>query len=311
MGLSFWLQGMGARYEAPVVPNPGLGFVLMTVITLTTGTAFLMWLGEQISERGIGNGISLIIFAGIVAVIPSAVYKTFVKFVDQGFSGLYVMLPIIAIIVLGTAAVVIMLQAQRKIPVQYAKRVVGRKIYGGQATHIPLQINPAGVIPVIFASSILAFPATFSAFFGGENRIMQTIQRLFEDGSLTYCIIFFILTIFFVYFYTAIVFNPVDIAENMRKWGGFIPGIRPGRATASYIEKVLSRILLTGAIFLGLIAILPYVLIKGLDLPFFFGGTSLLIVVGVDLDTMKQIESHMLMRHYEGFMKKGKIKARF
>jgi preprotein translocase subunit SecY len=293
----------------PVVPNPGIGFHLITVITLTTGTAFLMWLGEQITERGVGNGISLIIFAGIVAEIPGGVANTAKLLYTRTITPLRLLL-ILSIIVFVTAAVVVMLQGQRKIPVQYAKRIVGRRVYGGQSTHIPLQINPAGVIPVIFASSILAFPTTLTTFFGGENAVLKKIAEYLETGGLIYCLLYAALVIFFTYFYTAIVFNPADVADNMRKYGGFIPGIRPGKPTANYIEKILGRILLVGAIFLAAIAILPYGLINLMHIPFYFGGTALLIVVGVGLDTMKQIESHMLMRHYEGFIRKGKLKGR-
>lgn len=309
MGVSYYLQNQVASSGEPIVYNPGVGFLLMTVLTLTTGTAFVMWLGEQISDRGIGNGISLIIAAGIIATIPEAISQT-AKLVLTGEMNVLLLTGIIIVIVAVTAAVVIMLQGQRRIPVQYAKRVVGRKVYGGQSTHIPLQINPAGVIPVIFAAAILDFPRTIALFFNQENPIVSTFVNAFSQESLVYSLFYFVLVVFFTYFYTAVVFKPDEVADNMRKHGGFVPGIRPGKPTADYIERVLSRIVLVGAVFLALIALLPSILYMGMKVPFWFGGTSLLIVVGVVLDTMKQIESQLLMSHYEGFLKKGKLRGR-
>lgn len=308
-GLSFWMQSIQGSDGTSIVYNPGLPFHLMTVITLTTGTAFIMWLGEQITERGIGNGISLIIFAGIIAGMPGAITNT-IKSLYAGEMSIFMVLCIVILIVAVTAAVIIMLLGQRKITVQYAKRIVGRKVYGGQSTHIPLLINQAGVIPVIFASSILAFPSTIGTFFGKDSAIIGTILSYLKSGEFLYSLIYVGLIIFFTYFYTAVIFNPVDVADNMRKYGGFIPGIRPGKPTADYIEKILGRITLVGAVFLALIALLPDLLISWAKVPFYFGGTALLIVIGVGLDTIRQVESHLLMRHYEGFMKKGKMRGR-
>lgn len=308
-GLSFWMQSIQSSDGTSIVYSPGLPFHLMTVITLTTGTAFIMWLGEQITQRGIGNGISLIIFAGIIAGIPGAITNT-IKLLYTGEMNIFVVLCIIVLMVVVTAAVIIILLGQRRITVQYAKRVVGRKVYGGQNTYIPLLINQAGVIPVIFASSILAFPSTIGTFFGKDSVIVSTILSYLESGKFLYSLIYVGLIIFFTYFYTAVIFNPVDVADNMRKYGGFVPGVRPGKPTADYIEKILGKITLVGAIFLALIALLPDLLIRWAKVPFYFGGTALLIVVGVGLDTIKQVESHLLMRHYEGFMKKGKMRGR-
>ena len=287
--------------------NPGWSFRLIAVITLTAGTAFIMWLGEQITERGIGNGISLIIFAGIVTRLPAAVAGT-IDAIQRGDLKLFSLIGLLIMMALVVAAVIMMQQGTRKIPVQYAKRVVGRRIYGGQSTHIPLRVNTAGVIPVIFASSIIMFPATIAKFV--NNPWMQIIADNLSPGHMLYTVIYAMMIIFFAYFYTAIVFNPTELAENMKKYGGYIPGVRPGKRTATYIDSVLTRITLAGAIFLALIAILPQILIQSLKVPFYFGGTALLIVVGVALDTMQQIESHLLTRHYEGFMKKGKLRGR-
>jgi preprotein translocase subunit SecY len=308
LGLSFWMRGISGPDGAPVVPSPGLAFHLMTMITLTTGTCFLMWLGEQISEGGIGNGISLIIFAGIAAEIPGAIANT-ARLLYTGQMHFLNLLIVLTIIVFVTAAVVVMLQAQRRIPVQYAKRVVGRRVYGGQSTYIPLQINQAGVIPVIFASALLTFPSTLATFFGKENLVLQKISLFLSRGPL-YSLLYVALIIFFTYFYTAVIFNPQDIADNMRRYGGFVPGIRPGRPTAEYIDRILARITLVGGIFLALIALLPQMLADWVKVPFYFGGTALLIVVGVDLDTMRQIEAQLLMRHYEGFIKKARLRGR-
>jgi preprotein translocase subunit SecY len=302
LGISIGLEAMRVDGGAtPIVPVPGWGFRLMTVLTLTTGTALIMWLGEQISEKGIGNGISLIILAGIVVRLPSAVVASY-TLITTGELTLFVFLALVLMMVLVTAAVVVMQEGQRKIPVQYAKRVVGRRVYGGQSTHIPLRINTAGVIPVIFASSIILFPATLTRFL--PHPWMQWIADQLSPGRFPYTLLYMAFIIFFTYFYTAIVFNPVDLADNMKKYGGFIPGVRPGKKTAEYIDRTLTRITLPGAIFLALISVLPDLLILWFNVPFYFGGTSLLIVVGVALDTVRQMESHLLMRHYEGFLRK-------
>ena len=307
LAIGIGLESMQGPGGAPVVPVTGWSFRLITLITLTAGTAFIMWLGEQITERGIGNGISLIIFAGIVVRLPAAVAGT-IESIQSGDFALFSLLGLLFVMVLVVAAVIVMQQGVRRIPVQYAKRVVGRRIYGGQSTHIPLRVNTAGVIPVIFASSIIVFPATVARFV--EQPWMQAIAEQLSPGHVLYTALYATLIIFFSYFYTAIVFNPTDLAENMKKYGGYIPGVRPGKRTATYIDSVLTRITLAGAIFLALIAILPEFLIKSMKVPFYFGGTALLIVVGVALDTMQQIESHLLTRHYEGFMKKGKLRGR-
>jgi preprotein translocase subunit SecY len=301
MGIAVGLEGMRAPDGVSIVPVPGWSFRLLTMLTLTTGTALIMWLGEQISEKGIGNGISLIIFAGIVVRLPSAVVASY-SLITTGEMKLFVFGALVAMMVLVTAAVVIMQEGQRKIPVQYAKRVVGRRIYGGQSTHIPLRVNTAGVIPVIFASSIILFPATLTRFI--PHPWMQVISDALSPGRFTYTILYAGFIIFFTYFYTAIVFNPIDLADNMKKYGGFIPGVRPGKKTAEYIDRTLTRITLPGAVFLALISILPDLLILWFNVPFYFGGTSLLIVVGVALDTVRQMESHLLMRHYEGFLRR-------
>ncbi|MFQ5882612.1 MAG: preprotein translocase subunit SecY [Candidatus Methylomirabilales bacterium] len=306
MGIAIGLEGVTADGQM-VVPNPGWGFRIMTTLTLTTGSVLLMWLGEQISERGIGNGISLLIFAGIIVRLPEAILRSF-QLLRTGEMRVYVFFFLLLIMVLVVAGVVIMTLGQRPIPVQYAKRVVGRKVYGGQATHIPLRINTAGVIPVIFAASIIVLPATLAQFV--PHPWMQSVAQVLSPGTISYFLLYGGSIIFFTYFYTAIIFNPADVAENLKKYGGFVPGIRPGVKTAEFIEKVLDRITFVGAIYLALISIFPEFLIIGANVPFFFGGTSLLIVVGVALDTAQQIEAHLLMRHYEGFLKKGKMKGR-
>jgi preprotein translocase subunit SecY len=309
LGTSVYLESIPAsaigRY---VVPNPGMGFKLLTMITFTCGTIFIMWLGEQITEKGIGNGISLIIMIGIIARLPGGVIDE-VRMLFMGERNFFAEVFLIALMVVVVASIVLVTRAQRKIPVQYAKRVIGRKMYGGQSTHIPLSVNTAGIIPIIFAQSIMSGPLTLSTFFP-NNEFMQNFSLWFSPGSVIYSAIYALLIIFFAYFYTAIVFNPVDLADNMRKYGGFIPGIRPGKRTSEYIDRVLTRITLPGAIFFAMIAVLPYFMMKGMNVQFYFGGTGLLIVVGVALDTLQQIESHLLMRHYDGFMKKGKIKGR-
>jgi preprotein translocase subunit SecY len=303
-GIAVGLEGMN---RGAFVQAPGLGFRLMTMLTLTAGTAFLMWLGEQITERGIGNGISLIIFAGIVAQLPSAVVQTYQLYEIGQLPG-YGLIGLIVAMVGVIAAIVFLETGRRKIPVQYAKRVVGRRVFGGQSTYIPLKINTAGVIPPIFASSIIAFPATIAGFI--QYAWVQDIGRMLAPGSVTYTGLYVGLIVFFCYFYTAVVLNPVDISDNMRKYGGFIPGIRPGQRTSDYIYQVLNRVTFAGALYLATVCIIPEILIYKLGVPFYFGGTSLLITVGVGLDTAQQIESHMLMRNYEGFLAKGRLKGR-
>jgi preprotein translocase subunit SecY len=300
-----FLEGMG---NGTVVPHPGLGFQLMTMITQTAGTILIMWLGEQITERGIGNGISLIIFIGIVARFPADIINS-VRAIRAGTLSPFLGALIVVIMVGVIASVVAMTQAQRKIPVQYAKRVVGRKMYGGQSTHIPLRVNTAGVIPIIFAQSLIMLPSTLALYFHG-NAPLEAVAAWFAHGTWLYVVVYSLTIIFFTYFYTAIVLNPTDMADNMKKYGGFIPGIRPGRKTSEYIDRILSRITLPGAIFLALIAVLPDILIRRFNVPFYFGGTSVLIVVGVALDTLQQIESHLIMRHYEGFVTSGRLRGR-
>jgi preprotein translocase subunit SecY len=305
-GIAVGLESMRSQAGAALVPDPGWGFRLLTMLTLTTGTALIMWLGEQISEKGIGNGISLIIFAGIVVRLPSAIVSSY-TLISTGELSLFLFLGLVIMMVLVTAAVVVMQEGQRKIPVQYAKRVVGRRMYGGQSTHIPLRINTAGVIPVIFASSLILFPATVTNFI--PHPWMQAIADAMSPGRFSYTVLYMALIVFFAYFYTAIVFNPVDLADNMKKYGGFIPGVRPGKKTAEYIDHVLTRITLPGALFLAVISVLPDFLIRWFNVPFYFGGTSLLIVVGVALDTVRQMESHLLMRNYEGFLRKSRSRS--
>ena len=300
-GIAVGLEGMSAGGEM-VVPVPGWGFRLMTVITLTAGTAFIMWLGEQINDRGIGNGISLIIFAGIVAGLPTAILST-LGMMTTGEIGPILILIMAALMVVVVGVIVYCERGQRRIPVQYAKRVVGRRIMGGQSTHLPLKINTSGVIPPIFASSIIMFPATIAQFV--NLPFMESVSRALSPGSWLYNFLYVGFIFFFCYFYTAVTFNPVDVADNMKKYGGFIPGIRPGKRTADYIDKVLTRITFGGAVYVSAVCVLPTFLITEFHVPFYFGGTALLIVVGVAIDTVGQIESHLLTRHYEGFMKKG------
>ena len=307
MFISIGLEQIQAPGGSSVVFEPGWGFRLMTMLTLAAGTAFIMWLGEQITERGVGNGISLIIFAGIVASIPSAVTAT-TEFVREGELSILLLLALLAGMVAIVAAVIFMERGQRRIPVQYAKRVVGRRVYGGQTSHLPLKVNTAGVIPPIFASSVLIFPATLAGF--ADHPWAQTAANLLTPGSWVYNLSYVAMIIFFCYFYTAVVFNPTDVADNMKKNGGFIPGIRPGQRTADYIDRVLSRITLTGAIYVSVVCVLPNLLVGSFNVPFFFGGTALLIVVGVALDTVAQIETQLIMRNYEGFMKRGRIRGR-
>lgn len=310
LGIAIGLENMEIG-GAVVVPVPGWGFRLMTMLTLTAGTTFLMWLGEQITERGIGNGISLIIFAGIVSGIPSAIGSTWTQ-LRLGEMSPFLFLLLVVVMIAVVAGIVFMEAGHRKIPIQYAKRVVGRRMYGGQSTHLPLKINTSGVIPPIFASSIMVFPATLAQFIGGQNSggILETVVQQLSPGTLLYSFLTVLMIIFFAYFYTAIIFNPADVADNMRKYGGFVPGIRPGKRTAEYIDRTLSRLTLVGAIYLSIIVILPTYMVLWLHVPFFFGGTGLLIVVGVAMDTMQQVESHLVMRHYESFMKKGRLRGR-
>jgi len=306
-GISIGLEQMTSPGGAAIVPMGGWGFRMMTVISLTAGTAFIMWLGEQITERGIGNGISLIIFAGIVARMPMATGKTF-TLLKTGEISTFLMVFVVILMVASVAFIIFMERGQRKIPVQYAKRVVGRKMYGGQSTHLPLKVNTSGVIPPIFASSILMFPATIAGFI--KNPIMEAIANTFAPGRALYTVLYVGLIIFFCYFYTAIQFNPIDVADNLKKYGGFIPGIRPGRRTSEYIDRVLSRITFGGAIYLSMVCVMPEILYRIFNIPFYFGGTGLLIVIGVALDTVTQVETHLVTRHYEGFLKKGRIKGR-
>jgi preprotein translocase subunit SecY len=332
-GIAFWLQNMNAgQGSAPIVPNPGIGFVLMTILTLTTGCAFVMWLGEQISERGIGNGISLIIFAGIVVGLIPAIVDTF-GMVRRGELGVVQMVVLVLFMLLVVGFIVYMERSQRRIPVQYAKRVVGRRVYGGQSTYLPLRVNTGGVIPVIFASSVVMLPATVAGFFQ-QNEWVQQIAQAIGYGQPIYYLMYVAAIVFFCYFYVSIIFNPADLAENMRKYGGFIPGIRPGKRTAEYIDRILTRITLVGALYLAAVSVLPDLLLagvrvgslpgigpwldanlpqfitEGMGINFYFGGTSLLIVVGVAMDFVQQVESQLVMRNYEGFMKRGRVRGR-
>jgi preprotein translocase subunit SecY len=313
-GISVSLERMTGPGGESVVMDPGWSFRLMTIITLTAGTAFIMWLGEQITERGIGNGISLIIFAGIVAGIPSAFGNTIRLYSTGEMSPLFILF--IFALMIGVVGIIIVFaeQGQRRIPVQYAKRVVGRKMYGGQSTHLPLKVNMAGVIPPIFASSILMFPLTITQFLPQDileaYPWISSILNSLGPATILYNLLYVVFIIFFCYFYTAVIFNPVDVADNMKKYGGYIPGIRPGKKTSDYIDRVLTRITLGGALYVAAVCVLPSILIYKMNIPFYFGGTALLIVVGVAMDTVSQMESHMLSRHYEGFMKKGHIKGR-
>ncbi len=300
-GISIGLESMSSPGGAPVVIHPGWQFRIMTVMTLTAGTAFIMWLGEQITERGIGNGISLIIFAGIIVRMPNAIGNTF-RLLSTGEMGIFSVIILLVLMVLVVGFIIYMEQGQRRIPVQYAKRVVGRKMYGGQSTHLPLKVNTSGVIPPIFASSIIMFPATIASFI--TIPWMQSLASAVRPGNIVYESLYVAFIFFFCYFYTAVTFNPADVADNMKKQGGYIPGIRPGKRTADHIDRVLTRITLGGAVYVSAVCVLPSVLITKFNVPFYFGGTALLIVVGVAIDTIQQIESHMLTRHYEGFLKK-------
>ncbi len=306
-GIAIGIEQMAAPTGALVVPGPGWGFRLMTVLTLVAGTSFIMWLGEQITERGIGNGISLIIFAGIVSGLPGAIINTF-RLLGTGELLPFVMI-VLAVGMVAVVALVVWFEAgQRRLRVQYAKRMVGRKMAGGQETHLPLKVNTSGVIPPIFASSMILFPATIAQF--SNVAWLQQLSAALTPPSTWYVVLTVVLIFFFAYFYTAIIFNPMDVAENLRKYGGFIPGRRPGRPTADFIDRTLSRLTFLGAIYLSAIVILPTYLIQWFNVPFFFGGTALLIVVGVAVDTQRQIESHLVMRNYEGFLRRGRIRGR-
>ena len=297
-GIATYLESLRAASGVSVVSEPGWGFRLLTMISLAAGTAFIMWMGEQITERGVGNGISLIIFAGIVARIPAAVYTTVRQMGSAGSQlsalGLIVLTALMVVVI---AAIVFVERGQRRIPIQYAKRMVGRKLYGGQSTHLPLKVNTSGVIPPIFASSLLLFPATLAGWFP----FLSSASDAIRPGSWIYNTLYVVLIVFFAYFYTAVTFNPVDVADNLKKYGGYIPGIRPGKKTADFIDFVLSRITFGGAVYLAAVCVLPTVITNEFGVNFYFGGTSLLIVVGVALDTVQQIEGHLITRHYEGF----------
>jgi preprotein translocase subunit SecY len=306
--ISMGLENMTGPAGEPIVLVPGWHFRLMTVITLTAGTAFIMWLGEQITERGIGNGISLIIFAGIVARMPAATANT-INLVSSGEMEALVMLLLLFLMLAVIAFIVFVETGQRRIPIQYPKRVVGRKMMGGGTQHLPLKVNSAGVIPPIFASSIIIFPATVVNFI--DLPVMRTIADSLNPGGVIYNIFFVAFIIFFAYFYTAIQFNPKEVAENLKKYGGFVPGIRPGPNTAEYIDRILSRLTLSGGLYLSAVCVLPSILVWRFNAPFYFGGTALLIVVGVAMDTAQQVESHMLSRSYEGLLKKGRVKGRY
>lgn len=291
-----------------VVISPGWGFRFVAMMTMTTGTCFLMWLGEQITERGIGNGISLIIFAGIVARLPVAVYNTW-RLATTGEISYFTLILVFVLVIAVVAGIVFMETAQRRVPIQYPKQIRGRKVYGGQSTHLPLKINISGVIPPIFASSIIVFPATIAQFLPNVG-FMKTLSNAMHPNSIIYNLIYILAIIFFTYFYTAVIFNPVDVADNLKKNGGYIPGIRPGKSTSDYLDKVLSRLTFIGAIYLCIICVLPIILTAQANVPFYFGGTSILIVIGVSLDTMSQIESHLISRQYDGLLKSGRIQGR-
>ncbi len=306
-GIAIGLENMAGPTGASIVIQTGWGFRLMTVITLTAGTSFIMWLGEQMTERGIGNGISLIIFAGIVCRGPEAIINTF-RLLASGEMGFFFIIILIVMMIVVVGVIVFVESGQRRIPVQYAKRVIGRKMYGGQTTHLPLKVNTAGVIPPIFASSIIMFPATIANFI--PHPWMKAVAEAMIPGRLFYELLYVAFIIFFSYFYTAVTFNPVDMADNMKKYGGYVPGIRPGKKTADYIDEVMTKLTFWGALYVSAVCVLPSILIRYFNVPFYFGGTALLIVVGVALDTAGQIETHLLTRQYEGFMKKGKIARR-
>ncbi|ADH86127.1 preprotein translocase subunit SecY [Desulfurivibrio alkaliphilus] len=305
--ISIGLEGMTAPGELPIVIEPGWGFRLTTMITLTCGTAFVMWLGEQMTERGIGNGISLIIYAGILASMPAAIANTF-QMAGTGELPM-VFLPLLLVMVLAVTGFIVFVEtAQRRIPVQYAKRMVGRRMYGGQQSHLPLKVNMAGVIPAIFASSLMMFPETMGNFIHIDW--VQRASAFMAWGSLPHTVVFVVFLIFFCFFYVAVTFNPVDVADNLKRNGGFVPGVRPGKKTADFLDKVITRLTVVGAAYMSAICVLPTVLINEFNVPFYFGGTALLIVVVVSIDTIGQIESHTMMRNYDGFLKQGRFKGR-
>jgi len=306
-GIAVGLQSMRGPAGDPVVSNQGIGFIILTVITLTAGTAFIMWIGEQVTERGVGNGISLIIFAGIIANMPAAIINS-LRLVKTGAMSLFTVVFLLVLMVAVVMFIVFMERAQRRVPIHYAKRVVGMRNMGGQSSHLPLKINMSGVIPPIFASSIIMFPATVANFVDVEW--VQALAAMMTPTHWLYNVFFVAFVVFFCYFYTAVTFNPVDVAENVKNQGGYIPGIRPGKATSDYLDTVLSRLTFAGAVYVSAVCVLPSVMIGQFNVPFYFGGTSLLIVVGVGLDTASQIESHMISRSYEGFMRGVSIKGR-
>jgi len=311
-GVAIFLQSIQLQNGMLAVPNQGLSFILITMISMSTGTMLLMWLGEQIDDRGVGNGISLIIFIGIISRLPSALANEWTIF-QSGQHGLLFYLLLLGIAMLIIAFIVLLTQGTRKIPIQYAKRVVGRKVYGGVNTHFPMRVNTAGVMPIIFAQAIMFVPSTIITFFP-ESEFMDSVANLFSMESWFYWILYGVMVVFFTYFYTAIALNPVDVADNLKKQGGFIPGVRPGKKTSEFLDNILTRITLPGSIFLAFVAITPQILSKTMDVSYnlasFFGGTGLLIVVGVALDFLQQVESHLFMRHYDGFMKSGRVKGR-
>jgi preprotein translocase subunit SecY len=306
-GIAVGLQSMRGPAGDPVVSNQGIGFIILTVITLTAGTAFIMWIGEQITERGIGNGISLIIFAGIIANMPAAIVNS-LRLVKTGAMPLFTVVFLVILMIAVVMFIVFMERAQRRVPIHYAKRVVGMRNMGGQSSHLPLKINMSGVIPPIFASSIIMFPATVANFV--DVSWVQSLAAMMTPTHWLYNVFFVAFVVFFCYFYTAVTFNPVDVAENVKNQGGYIPGIRPGKATSDYLDTVLSRLTFAGAVYVSAVCVLPSIMISQFNVPFYFGGTSLLIVVGVGLDTASQIESHMISRSYEGFMRGVSIKGR-
>ncbi|MBD3393736.1 MAG: preprotein translocase subunit SecY [Chitinivibrionales bacterium] len=311
IGVSIFLQSITSPSTGvhAVIPSMlGFKFTVVTAISLTTGTVFIMWLGEQITNRGIGNGISLIIFIGIVAQLPDAVFAE-ISQLRAGTRHPFIEVLLLGIILAMTAFIVMMTQATRRIPIQTPKKVVGTKMYAGQNTVLPLRLSMAGVIPIIFASSLMTLPSMVAGFFP-QSVLMEDFGRLFRPGGVVYSALYALFIIFFTYFYTAIIFNPLDIADNLKRSGGFIPGIRPGRKTAEFLDNVLTRITLPGSVFLAFIAIVPFLMVGAMNISFFFGGTSVLIVVGVALDTLQQIESHLQTRNYEGFMKKGRLRGR-
>ncbi len=308
-GVAIFLQNIQLANGMRAVPDPGLAFIFLTMISMSTGTMLIMWLGEQIDHRGIGNGISLIIFIGIVARFPNAVFQE----VQSGQRGLLSEIFLLALAFGIILVVVLITQGTRRIPIQYAKRVIGRKVYGGVNTHFPMRVNTAGVMPIIFAQAIMFVPSTLITFFP-ESDLMDSVQRLFSYDSWFYWVLYFIMVVFFTYFYTAIALNPVDVADNLKKQGGFIPGVRPGKKTSEFLDNILTRITLPSSFFLAFVAIIPALLARYLKVPYslasFFGGTGLLIIVGVALDFLQQVESHLFMRHYDGFMKSGRIRGR-